>query len=110
MFRIFFICCYGDHRHLHSFPTRRSSDLTHQLDVRSQFPTLQREGVAYLDSAATSQTPEPVLAAMDDYYRHHRASRSEEHTSELQSQFQIVCRPMLEKKKLTKLVYDATQF
>src|SRR3954464_3580617 len=47
---------------------------TAHLDVRSQFPTLQREGVAYLDSAATSQTPEPVLAAMDDYYRHHRAS------------------------------------
>jgi cysteine desulfurase/selenocysteine lyase len=47
---------------------------TAQLDVRAQFPTLQREGVAYLDSAATSQTPEAVLAAMDDYYRHHRAS------------------------------------
>jgi len=45
-----------------------------QLDVRAQFPTLRRAGVAYLDSAATSQTPEPVLAAMDDYYRHHRAS------------------------------------
>ena len=47
---------------------------TVQPDVRAQFPSLQREGVAYLDSAATSQTPEPVLAAMDDYYRHHRAS------------------------------------
>jgi cysteine desulfurase/selenocysteine lyase len=47
---------------------------TTELDVRGQFPTLRREGVAYLDSAATSQTPEPVLAAMDDYYRHHRAS------------------------------------
>jgi cysteine desulfurase/selenocysteine lyase len=47
---------------------------TAQLDVRAQFPTLQREGVAYLDSAATSQTPDAVLAAMDDYYRHHRAS------------------------------------
>jgi cysteine desulfurase/selenocysteine lyase len=47
---------------------------TAQLDVRSQFPTLAREGVAYLDSAATSQTPDVVLAAMDDYYRHHRAS------------------------------------
>ncbi len=30
--------------------------------------------VVYLDAAATSQTPEPVLAAVDDYYRHHRAS------------------------------------
>jgi cysteine desulfurase/selenocysteine lyase len=47
---------------------------TAALDVRAQFPTLQREGVAYLDSAATSQTPDAVLAAMDDYYRHHRAS------------------------------------
>jgi len=47
---------------------------TAHLDVRAQFPTLAREGVVYLDSAATSQTPEPVLAAMDDYYRHHRAS------------------------------------
>jgi cysteine desulfurase/selenocysteine lyase len=47
---------------------------TAQLDVRAQFPTLQRKGVAYLDSAATSQTPDAVLAAMDDYYRHHRAS------------------------------------
>jgi cysteine desulfurase/selenocysteine lyase len=45
------------------------------LDVRSQFPTLAaREDVAYLDSAATSQTPEAVLAAMDSYYREHRAS------------------------------------
>src|SRR5437870_13306108 len=24
---MFFFYCYGDHRHLHSFPTRRSSDL-----------------------------------------------------------------------------------
>jgi cysteine desulfurase / selenocysteine lyase len=47
---------------------------TAQLDVRSRFPTLAREGVAYLDSAATSQTPDVVLAAMDDYYREHRAS------------------------------------
>jgi cysteine desulfurase/selenocysteine lyase len=46
----------------------------HHLDVRAQFPALGRPGVVYLDSAATSQTPEPVLAAMDDYYRHHRAS------------------------------------
>src|SRR5438477_7996476 len=26
-FPIFFFSCYGDHRDLHSFPTRRSSDL-----------------------------------------------------------------------------------
>jgi cysteine desulfurase/selenocysteine lyase len=33
-----------------------------------------KTGVAYLDTGATSQTPEPVIAAVDDYYRHHRAS------------------------------------
>src|SRR5690348_13107950 len=26
-FRFFFFSCFGDHRDLHSFPTRRSSDL-----------------------------------------------------------------------------------
>ncbi len=43
-------------------------------DLRTEFPTLDREGIVYLDSAATSQTPRAVLAAMDDYYAHHRAS------------------------------------
>jgi cysteine desulfurase/selenocysteine lyase len=38
------------------------------------FPSLEREGVIYLDSAATSQTPRPVIAAMDDYYEHHRGT------------------------------------
>lgn len=43
-------------------------------DLRAEFPTLEREGIVYLDSGATSQTPRPVLAAMEDYYAHHRAS------------------------------------
>lgn len=38
------------------------------------FPSLEREGVVYLDTAATSQTPQPVLDAMDDYYSHHRGT------------------------------------
>lgn len=38
------------------------------------FPVLEREGLVYLDSAATSQTPRAVLEAMDDYYTEHRAS------------------------------------
>jgi cysteine desulfurase/selenocysteine lyase len=37
------------------------------------FPTIAG-GLAYLDSAATSQTPEPVLEAMETYYREYRAS------------------------------------
>lgn len=32
----------------------------------NEFPSLQRDGLVYLDSGATSQTPRTVLAAMDD--------------------------------------------
>jgi cysteine desulfurase/selenocysteine lyase len=44
------------------------------LDVAGQFPILQRPGLVYLDSAATAQTPEPVLAAMDRIYRQSNAN------------------------------------
>jgi cysteine desulfurase/selenocysteine lyase len=49
-----------------------------QLDIRADFPVLARiidgRPIVYLDSAATSQKPEPVIAAIDDYYRHHNAN------------------------------------
>jgi len=51
------------------------------LDVatlRKEFPTLQREvggrRLVYLDSAATSQTPEVVLSEMERYYRTYRSN------------------------------------
>jgi cysteine desulfurase / selenocysteine lyase len=40
----------------------------------ADFPVLPHTGVAYLDSGATSQTPIPVIEAMDSYYREYRAS------------------------------------
>jgi cysteine desulfurase / selenocysteine lyase len=47
-------------------------------DVAAEFPVLRREfdgrPVAYLDSAATSQTPQPVIDAMTRYYTQSRAS------------------------------------
>ena len=43
------------------------------FDVRADFPVLGRQingkRVAYLDSAATSQRPQPVIAAMDRFQR-----------------------------------------
>src|SRR2546430_3784087 len=39
---------------------------------------------------------------LDDLARMNRFERSEEHTSELQSQSNLVCRLLLEKKKTTK--------
>jgi cysteine desulfurase/selenocysteine lyase len=42
-------------------------------DIREDFPILQREfggeQIVYLDNAATTQTPEPVVEAIADYYR-----------------------------------------
>ncbi|MFW6448710.1 MAG: aminotransferase class V-fold PLP-dependent enzyme [Halobacteriota archaeon] len=47
--------------------------------VRGDFPVLERqlnEGrpLVYLDNAATSLTPDPVVEAMATYYRHHNAN------------------------------------
>src|SRR2546427_4185671 len=63
----------------------------------------------------------PVLRGWGNYFRTGNAdrefhnmdsfvvtSRSEEHTSELQSQSNLVCRLLLEKKKRTKIMYKAT--
>src|SRR5438477_1844961 len=75
----FFFQGYGDPRDLHSFPTRRSSDLDSgvgALPARVVLRRLRRRAV--LGQAAV---------------------RSEEHTSELQSHVNLVCRLLLEKKK-----------
>src|SRR5206468_6991781 len=77
----FFFYCSRAHRALHSFPTRRSSDLdplTGLLNHREFQEAVSRE-----------------LEAC----RRHGESRSEEHTSELQSRSDLVCRLLLEKKK-----------
>ena len=54
---------------------------TEPLDVeriREDFPILEREfgdtQLVYLDNAATSQTPEPVVEAISHYYRHYNAN------------------------------------
>src|SRR5204862_8109649 len=79
------------HPHLHSFPTRRSSDLTCSISPRNpcrHASNCSRVGVS---------TPSTGMTR-----RRRASSRSEEHTSELQSRRDLVCRLLLEKKKKTK--------
>ncbi|QCC58724.1 cysteine desulfurase [Natrinema thermotolerans] len=46
--------------------------------IREEYPILQREfsgeQLVYLDNAATTQTPDPVVDAMSDYYREYNAN------------------------------------
>jgi cysteine desulfurase / selenocysteine lyase len=44
------------------------------VPTSAEFPTLEREGLVYLDTAATAQTVRPAIEAMDRYYETYRAS------------------------------------
>src|SRR5690606_41414144 len=95
------------HHDLHSFPTRRSSDLG--CDAKTIFA---RAAEGNKQAAELVQRSAQVLArliadtkAVMDCQRvviGGSIGRSEEHTSELQSRENLVCRLLLEKKKNTK--------
>src|SRR5688572_31549314 len=87
--------CYssGDHRALHSFPTRRSSDLK---DVVLIGLVLGWAGHHFALLGERRLLGEIVLAMQFGHILGDH--RSEEHTSELQSQSNLVCRLLLEKK------------
>src|SRR5437667_12024301 len=80
---------YNHYRYLHSFPTRRSSDLSfipaEQCD-RNRHERKHRHNMPWTDRYRS--------APIND--------RSEEHTSELQSHHDLVCRLLLEEKKHIK--------
>src|SRR5690606_41981502 len=98
------------HRALPSFPTRRSSDL-------GDDPQRERAGKAVDELAVAGREevvedvvgdlPHRVLVLLETLRRdqpHQQGTvigvgRSEEHTSELQSRENLVCRLLLEKKK-----------
>src|SRR5690606_42129788 len=100
----FFLCSLGVPRRLHSFPTRRSSDLgvlavARQGWRRGELPAGARGFSAYRprrDSEPAAFYFFLVLYVVSGVIRR---ERSEEHTSELQSRENLVCRLLLEKKK-----------
>src|SRR5207248_9618077 len=94
-----------DHRDLHSFPTRRSSDLADQdqrrrggcrgdgLHQRREEQGAQKQDPDHDTGEAGTPAHGNTRSALDV------TRRSEEHTSELQSPYDLVCRLLLEKKK-----------
>src|SRR5438477_8670784 len=91
--RLFFCQCYRDPRSLHSSPTRRSSDLS--------MSSLSSTTLAIWRRSRPRMFPSAEKRSMDIIGR----KRSEEHTSELQSHVNLVCRLLPEKKKDKKDLY-----
>src|SRR5207302_9822678 len=78
-------------RDLHSFPTRRSSDLEPPIPRQKRRLTAKQN--------RQRQKPYPTSGRSGARSTSH-CRRSEEHTSELQSRENLVCRLLLEKKKI----------
>src|SRR5687768_18231822 len=93
----FFLQCSVAHRDLHSFPTRRSSDLSICRSVlKSEITWMSsRKPMIEMRSCGLAVRKKSRAALRMKSIR----SRSEEHTSELHSRLHLVCRLLLEKKK-----------
>src|SRR5207248_11681744 len=90
------------HPDLHSFPTRRSSDLCTMSSRRcvcSPTPGSRRVKRAATRCATSPPARTPAWRRTSASTSHRTPKRSEEHTSELQSPYDLVCRLLLEKKK-----------
>src|SRR5699024_12743408 len=94
----FSLHCSSAHRDLPSSPTRRSSDLKgrggdhSELGAQLALDICPRLGLKPEETVSVSSGFRP---------------RSEEHTSELQSRFDLVCRLLLEKKKKNQNLHSA---
>src|SRR5690606_39863817 len=96
------------HRRLHCFPTRRSSDLSilRGKDLETEQFSEERR-VAQFARLREAQDRTLNLTNWHDFLNvlnqagfRSGKMRSEEHTSELQSRENLVCRLLLEKKKI----------
>src|SRR5699024_12332068 len=106
----FFLSVYDLHLELHSFPTRRSSDLDRRISIKKEmlqpyntFESQVKDIVSIVkqaDNVVRSQVKEIEERDREAKRQELEAlfnKRSEEHTSELQSRFDLVCRLLLEK-------------
>src|SRR5207302_8557306 len=103
---LFFFFSHGPLRYLHSFPTRRSSDLfilSGPLEIASGYIGFAQY-LNYLWPGVTTKhglslAGSVIVIGLGILCIALLKARSEEHTSELQSRENLVCRLLLEKKK-----------
>src|SRR5207248_6218197 len=90
---------------LHAFPTRRSSDL---IGKHPDAPALRgpKRWMKHFALVGSTVCARPSMPRATKFVLRHvgidglaQTVRSEEHTSELQSPYDLVCRLLLEKKK-----------
>src|SRR5206468_13062001 len=100
--------CSAHHRAARSFPTRRSSDLSRKgRELRASARAAvafywNRLGKQVRIEGRVEEVSRPRGPVRVGLGRRDLLDRSEEHTSELQSRSDLVCRLLLEKKKQTK--------
>src|SRR5690554_5474806 len=117
----FTLASCDQHRDIHSFPTRRSSDLAEaeQAKIDAKYQALIAEADALfegnkLDKAKSKY--EAALAVKNEEYPQNRINeieskvRSEEHTSELQSRPHIVCCLLLEQEIYTSIMRPTSRY
>src|SRR5437764_6321169 len=102
---IFLFRSPAHHLYLHSFPTRRSSDLD-RVSHYMYFIREERRSRMYFRNCSPKTSFWKNWKPLTEASRHNKyentsacIERSEEHTSELQSPMYLVCRLLLEKKK-----------
>src|SRR5205823_12371337 len=102
------ISSHRAHRNLHSFPTRRSSDLSSVQERTRHKTKARRRKLVFAEQTWTSGANSKVHSKRDyslssglpESKMPKIRIRSEEHTSELQSLAYLVCRLLLEKTKI----------
>src|SRR5438093_1740120 len=104
------ICCPHSHAPdpvLQSFPTRRSSDLALGIITARGLRALENHTRVTVGGVVTHR--QRPATARGVTFLNLEDERSEEHTSELQSLTNIVCRLLLEKKKHAQQVTKTVQ-
>src|SRR5690606_39380563 len=103
-----FFLCSGDPPDPHSFPTRRSSDLGLQRpdmpsffkgQMKDQFIGIILQLLYFIPPGGRILHDLRLCSGRTEHNQGNYQGRSEEHTSELQSRENLVCRLLLEKKK-----------